>query len=302
MQPIITIVGFLGSGKTTLLRQLTTDFLNESWTPHIILNDYQNAQMDAQGFLDLIPKEKLTALSGSCICCTGVNELRQAVNDVPPTKNTITLIEANGTTDAATLMEFLGVGLKEFYAPPVQVSVIDARYWQKRGIHNELESNQIQVSSLVILNFAGEISSQRLDQVTLEVTKINPHAKIKLWKEINALDISELTPVNNIPEKMDHLKAHWSSCSVDLPDPMESKTLQYVLDNLPEGIIRVKACTKLDNEETYSFIEKTPNSEPKIKPYMGKLISGTKLLAIGPGSNPEMLENLIKQKNLELQP
>ena len=153
MQPIITIVGFLGSGKTTLLKKLTTDFINESWTPHIILNDYQNAHMDAQSFLDLIPKEKLTALSGSCICCTGVNELRQAVNEVPPAEKTITLIEANGTTDAATLMEFLGVGLKKFYAPPVQISVVDARHWQKRGMHNELEANQIQVSSLVILNF-----------------------------------------------------------------------------------------------------------------------------------------------------
>ena len=57
-------------------------------------------------------------------------------------------------------MGFLGVGLHPRFEPPVQISVVDAKNWQRRarGLsdvlgtdHNELEANQVQVSSLVVL-------------------------------------------------------------------------------------------------------------------------------------------------------
>ena len=78
-------------------------------------------------------------------------ELRQQVNAIPKRQKGITFIEANGTSDAATLMEFLGVGIDERFQPPVQVSIVDAKNWQKRDSYNELEANQIQVSSLIVL-------------------------------------------------------------------------------------------------------------------------------------------------------
>ena len=79
--------------------------------------------------------------------------LREISNDdrIPKRKNGITLIEANGTSDACTLMEFLGVGLTDRFLPPIQISVVDVKNWQKRGQHNELEVSQIQVSSLLVL-------------------------------------------------------------------------------------------------------------------------------------------------------
>ena len=43
----------------------------------------------------------------------------------------------------------------------------------------------------------------------------------------------------------------------------------------------------------YSFIEKIPTGETLVRPYSGKLISGPKILLIGPGSDPQMLQNLI---------
>ena len=52
MEPIIVIVGFLGAGKTTLLKKLTKDYIDAQWNPFIILNDYQNANLDTQQFLN----------------------------------------------------------------------------------------------------------------------------------------------------------------------------------------------------------------------------------------------------------
>ena len=47
MEAIITVVGFLGAGKTTLLKHLIERFSDNGWNPFVILNDYENANMDA---------------------------------------------------------------------------------------------------------------------------------------------------------------------------------------------------------------------------------------------------------------
>jgi G3E family GTPase len=119
MEPIIVIVGFLGAGKTTLLKKLVKEYLSYQWNPFIILNDYQNANLDSQQFLDFLEPHKITALNGSCICCSGVNELRQQINKIPKREKGISFIEANGTTDACSLMEFMGVGLNKEFNPPI---------------------------------------------------------------------------------------------------------------------------------------------------------------------------------------
>ena len=54
MEPIIVIVGFLGAGKTTLLKKLAEDTVKKNWQPYILLNDYENASLDAQQFMDLV--------------------------------------------------------------------------------------------------------------------------------------------------------------------------------------------------------------------------------------------------------
>ena len=296
MEPIIVIVGFLGAGKTTILKKLTKDFIDNNWNPYIILNDYQNANLDAQQFLDRLRPQQLKALNGSCICCSGVSELRQSVNDIPARERGGTPIEANGTTDACSLMGFLGVGLRGDFLPPIQISVVDVRFWQKRGYHNELEANQVQVSSLIILNFVKQVDNERLKKIKQEISILNPAATIKNLENIDALSLPELSPSKNHSSPFDHFKSHWSSCSIDLPDPMRTEQLAYVLANLPKSILRVKGCTRLDNDKHYSFIEKTPNCEATIRSYTGNLITGPKLLVIGPGSDPDILNQLINQE------
>ena len=62
MEAIITIVGFLGAGKTTLLKQLVHSFIKNEWQPFVILNDYENAYLDAQQFKNQIEDELKTSL------------------------------------------------------------------------------------------------------------------------------------------------------------------------------------------------------------------------------------------------
>jgi len=293
MEAIITIVGFLGAGKTTLLKQLTTSFIDKGWNPFVILNDYENAYLDSQQLAEQVIPQNLKALNGSCICCSGIHELRNIVNRIPKREKGITLIEANGTSDACSLMEFLGVGLHDNFLPPIQISVVDAKNWQKRGAHNDLEANQIQVSSLIILTHLEEVDAVRKDEVCQAVIKLNPLANIVDLQSIDVLLLPTLLPSNNKAEKMEHLKSHWSSCSVDLPELPTEQHIAAICNKLPKTILRLKGCTKIANETNYTYFERTPDGKIHIRPFRGEPITGPKLLSIGPGSSVSLLDKAI---------
>jgi len=294
MEAIITIVGFLGAGKTTVLKYLLERYSNEGWRPFVILNDYENATMDAQQLTNKIGLNSIKPLSGSCICCSGIVELRNTVNRIPERKDGITFIEANGTSDACSLMEFLGVGLHKRFLPPIQISVVDVKNWQQRGEYNELEANQIQVSSLLVLTHLENVHPNRKAQVIHELKKLNPVAKVLNMDRLDVLLLPELVPSKNIAQKFDHQKAHWASCSVDLPDLVNTACIDAICAALPKSILRVKGCTKIQGDINFTYFERIPSGEVHIRPFNGTPITGAKLLSIGTGSTPALLKNAIK--------
>lgn len=295
MEAIITIVGFLGAGKTTLLRQLTNRLLETGWSPYVILNDYENASLDMQQFLEKLGPKEVMPLNGSCICCSGIDELRYYVNSIPARENGITLIEANGTSDACSLMGFLGVGLDNRFLPPVQVSVVDVKNWQRRAEHNELERNQIQVSSLIVLTHLENTRAARRKEVIQGIKALNPSAEIINSDEVDASLLPKLAPSTNQAEKLDHLKSHWASCSVDLPGLSDVSCIQTICQQLPTSMLRVKGCTKIGEEENFTFFERTPDGTVNIRPFYGEPTTGPKLLTVGPGSEYSVLEKAIKE-------
>jgi G3E family GTPase len=250
MEAIITVVGFLGSGKTTLLRHLINNYASKGYSPFVVLNDYENANLDAQQFLDQLDSNQVRALSGSCICCSGINELREFINRIPQRTKGITLIEANGTSDACSLMSFLGVGLNERFLPPIQISVVDVKNWQTRDENNDLEVNQIQVSSLIVLTHIENVSEERKNFVIKELNKFNPTAEILIMNEIDVTLLPKLLPSKNKFQKFDHLKAHWSSCSIDLPNLPHTSYIYDICNALPKTILRVKGCTQIGDKKS----------------------------------------------------
>ena len=298
MEAIITVVGFLGAGKTTLLQHLLSNYLAKGWKPFVILNDYENANLDAQQFLQQMDTKEVMALSGSCICCSGIDQLRSYINIIPEREKGITLIEANGTSDACSLMGFLGVGINERFLPPVQVSVVDVKNWQKRGEHNELEKNQIQVSSLIVLTHLDETTPDRQDTVISEFQRLNPLAKIMAMDKVEAELLPALEPSENQAERLDHFKAHWSSCSVDLPRLPTKEAIYAICEELPKSIMRVKGCTQIGDDREYTFFQRTPDGQVNVRAFYGEPTTGPKLLAVGPGSEHTVLENAIKNSQL----
>ena len=294
-EAIITIVGFLGAGKTTLLKHLVDSYSTEGWSPFILLNDYENANLDTQQFTEQLQTKSIRALTGSCICCSGIHVLREFVNNIPHREKGITLIEANGTTDACSLAEFLGTGLEDRFLPPIQLSVVDANNWQKRGEYNELEANQIQLSSSILLTHLKEISEQRRHEVIKDIQRINPSAEIIDLKELDINRLPSLSPSQNEIKKLEHSKAHWSSCSVDLPDLPHRQSIEALCNYFPKDILRVKGCVKITGEERFTYFERTPDGTITIRPFNGTPPMGTKLLSVGLGSEPSLLNGLIEK-------
>ena len=172
--------------------------------------------------------------------------------------------------------------------------MVSVKDWQKRGFHNELEANQIQVSSLILLTHMEDADLDRVKRVKTEIEFLNPHAKVMFAKEFDTDELFSLNENNlSSPQKMDHHKSHWASCSIDLPDPMPSKKLKEVLDRIPDTVLRIKGCTKLDEDEHYTHFERVPNSEVFMRPYNGAPYVGPKLIAVGPGSDPDALRGLL---------
>lgn len=294
-EAIITIVGFLGAGKTTLLKYLTTQLIDKGWSPFIILNDYENASLDAQQFTRHLDPSYVRALNGSCICCSGINELRDFVNRVPERENGITLIEANGTSDACSLMGFLGVGVSDRFLPPIQVSVLDVKNWQQRDEHNELEANQIQVSTLIVLTHLEKVPEDRRESVVKDIQSLNSSARILTVDDIDVTILSQLSPSTNRAKKLNHLKAHWSSCSTDLPTLPNQDAIYQICSRLPKTILRVKGCTKIGADNGYTYFERRPDGEVTIRPFNGEPSTGAKLLTIGPGSELSLLKRAVRR-------
>ena len=105
-------------------------------------------------------------------------------------------------------MEFLGVGINERFAPPIQISVVSVNDWQKRGVDNELEANQTQVSSMILLTHYDQASQNRIQQVKEELKQQNPCAQIKLIEDFQYDNFFSLESCQNSPTKYGSPKKH----------------------------------------------------------------------------------------------
>ncbi|TMP38267.1 GTP-binding protein [Pseudoalteromonas rubra] len=295
MEPILVLVGFLGAGKTTLLKRLLLEAQQVDWDPYVILNDYEHAELDARQLAGQLSEGALKPLDGSCICCSGITALRDSINRIPRRKQGLTLIEANGTSDACRLMGFLGVGLDARFKPPVQIAVVDVKNWQRRGEHNALEANQVKVSSLIALTHTSGLPDVRIQAVKDELQQVNPNATIQDASELAILQLPELLTVSGSVESFEHQKSHWASCSVALPFLPDEACIEALCTRIPKTILRVKGCTRLGTSLDYTYFERCPDGTVSIRPFKGEPTTGSKLLVVGPGSEPDKLEEIVAQ-------
>jgi G3E family GTPase len=267
MTPLIVFIGFLGAGKTTLLRGLLPPLTAAGLDPQVILNDYQNAGVDAGPLSGLAGS--VVPISGNCVCCGSRDEMFDALAKARLSPKSVMLIEANGTADAAQLVELLSCDLRAVrYTLPLQLGVVDARRWQRRNESNRLEAAQLETATHLYLSHADDAGSDADDAVMAAVNRINPHAAW-ICEESFACEVVQLslastglsprvlrkpsdpveTPHHGHSARHRHAEHHFASLELPLRDGLERDRLESFLHALPAGVIRAKGLVRLADQD-----------------------------------------------------
>lgn len=270
MTPLVLLVGFLGSGKTTFIRNLLPCLADRGIEPHVIINDYQNAKVDAQ-LLDGLA-QSVVPISGSCVCCGSRDELMSTLENFESRSGRVVIVEANGTTDAEELIEILSLepGLGCFTLP-IQVSLVDGKRWQKRFWHNGLELDQVRTAAFLHISREKEIDAKRLAAVRESLTKHGVSAPVVTPEEFSvelatvAAEVASAEGRSVAPRTAhdghhhhshhDHelredchvVTHHFSSCQIELPELISRRALEAFLAGLPGEVIRAKGLVRFDD-------------------------------------------------------
>ena len=309
MTPLILLVGFLGAGKTTYLRRLLPQLSQLGIEAHIIINDYQNASVDAELLHDLT--EMIVPISGSCVCCGSRDKLLSALEDFDHRPGRVVIIETNGTTDSEELIELLSLAPElEQFALPTQVSVIDGKRWQKRFWHNGLELDQAKTANHLFVSRTDEIDERRLRKVNESLRHHGlPEKRLdssqlasllgKLTNELQGIsgrgDIARKKHGlrehhddghEHSGEGHDHgehnaAEHHFASFQIDLPELVVRARLEKFLGGLPDTVIRAKGIVRLvDSPDEYFVFQKVDRFENVQLFPVGKSVRQSHPLAI----------------------
>lgn len=276
MTPLILLVGFLGAGKTTYLRKLLPELSARGLDPHVIINDYQNARVDAELLQGLVAS--VLPISGSCVCCGSREELLGALEKFEHAPGRVLVVETNGTTDSEELIEMLSLepDLGRFTLP-IQVSIIDGKRWQKRFWHNSLELDQARTANFLFLSRADEIDAKRAAQIEesfekhgVSGTRATPgelaEALVGISAEMGGIASREVAThagccacghhhdhdehhhhehEHEEEARHRHGDFHFASLQLDLPEIVTRAALEKFLAALPEEVIRAKGLVRL---------------------------------------------------------
>lgn len=264
MTPLYLITGFLGAGKTTLLRAWVPSLIERGVRPHIILNDYQNARVDAASFEEYAAL--VEPIAGTCICCGSRDALFAALRDAPLTPESVMLIEANGTADTAQLIEiFTADAATERYTLPIQVVVVDAKRWQKRHWNNRLERSQVETAGYGLMTRRDEVAPDRAIQVMSEVEALAPKLNWTTSQHLADAAHRLLQQSGRLPPRRfqapahpatshgdhhhHHAEHHFASLEIPLPPRLRQADLEAYLKALPAEVLRAKGIAFVHEEE-----------------------------------------------------
>ena len=264
MIPLVLMAGFLGAGKTRFLTTLIPQLLERGVRVRIVLNDFENANIDAArlGELDAL----VTPLNGECVCCGSLRELLDTLQAVPPDPGSVMLIEANGATETDELLGYLTTDTTlTHFTLPLQLTVIDAARWQKRWWSNRLEVAQTTTATHVHLNWTDRLSADRRRAVEQGVAAGNTRAAFTSPREfaetLQALAESvrhvERRTTQGVAAAHRHGRGHthpFGSVALPLPRVVERARFLAFVQALPAAVVRAKGLVRFADQPADMFV------------------------------------------------
>lgn len=302
-KPLLFLTGFLGAGKTTLLRGILTESRKLGRSCDVILNDFENAEIDAATLPDYAAS--IAPIAASCACCDSLEDLVQLALAARASRGDALLVELNGTADPLPLLEsFTLLEERLPFFPRWQVAVIHARNWGCRGDFEALERRQLDSATHWVLTHAESLTARELRAIARGVASVNPHAKRSHAFGLAAdLHISRGGPeiesfLSNEGHRHDHTHAlshRFTGCQVPLPGRYRTKQMIALLNALPPLVVRAKALVRLRDRPGNRWLFGRCPGEPVGEPYevTGLQKAPASLVCIGPGLDPGEIRSLV---------
>jgi G3E family GTPase len=277
MIPLALLAGFFGAGKTRFLTTVIPELHARGLRAQVLLNDFESAEIDLTRLTTL--NSLVRPLSGECVCCSSVEELLTALSTMAAEPNSVVLIEANGATETEELLDRLTSDRRlSSYTLPLQVTIVDAKRWQKRWGHKGLEVNQTRTATHVHMNWTHRVRADRLAAVEEGIRAVNPHAAftspVGFARDLERLALAtagdETRPALLMPRPHDHAHhghadhdhAHhdhrhehpFASIVLGLPDVVSRDAFIAFVRALPDMVVRAKGLVRFADRPDAMFV------------------------------------------------
>ncbi|MFC5600595.1 CobW family GTP-binding protein [Deinococcus cellulosilyticus] len=175
--PVTVIGGFLGAGKTTLVNHLIRQ---NPYKLGVIVNEFGSLGVDG-ALIENLPDEDITELTAGCLCCSGRNDLIEALVKLVarPQRPEYVLIELSGLADPVPVMQtLLDPQVRALFELDGLVTVLDARNFYTTLEQNPEMALQLAYASSIVINKSDLADQELLDLVQDTSSKLAPLAKV----------------------------------------------------------------------------------------------------------------------------
>lgn len=247
--PVFLVTGFLGSGKTQFLQTLLENPITGTDNA-VIVNDFGDVVYDR--FLLGKNATTLLELPGGCLCCSALDDFRQALSDVATRSPERIFVETTGLANAASVRADLG-----FMGFPVEATfcVVDALHWQHSQQQYPLFDSQLREADYVLISKGDIASANQLDALQLMLPTLNSRAPVVVMRQgrVDAdMLLAALAPTRTFAPFGTRAQPHLISNTVTafrirIPRPAAIADIESCLQRLPAGVARVKGTLLTDN-------------------------------------------------------
>ena len=313
-KPLLFVTGFFGAGKTTLLRSLAAGLRKRGYSADVILNDYADARLDA-ATLECYAAS-IAPIAASCACCGGLEEFMSLCRSASQASGDILLIELNGSADPLPILETFTVSATELdLSPRLQVNLVDGRHWGQRDRWTPIEKRQLETSGAWILSHRESINDEREKAVTDGIRAAAPCAAETNLEGLLDTLIQQIkgeaphslpgtsppggdTPSSRgdlISDTVHQLTHHFEGWTVPLPGRVRQRSVEKLLADLPDWVVRIKVLVKLIENPGDKWLFQRSGTDPVSEPVRvtGAEHISNSLICIGPKPDSEIINELI---------